>query len=113
MTTFWISFADEHGCLGCTIIDAEYPGEALVKAGRLRCNPGGEARIFPMSKALADREGDLFGKHRLILPNELRANGYRTFEEYAAAKAKAASELSSEEPHPEESDGQRQEQSDV
>lgn len=43
---WWLSFADESGCLGVCIVEAPGFIDAVVKAHHLKINPGGEVAGF-------------------------------------------------------------------
>ena len=46
MARWWMSFADEKGNLGVSIVDAEDPKEAIKKAWKLGINPGGSVNMY-------------------------------------------------------------------
>lgn len=74
MNPYWISFASNNANLGCCIVDANSPEEAIKKTKKLKINPGGEALAFQLpSSALEDLR---LGKNRLIPSEELQSNRY-------------------------------------
>ena len=82
--TYWISFAPDQGpCLGCCIIDADNPINALKKTHELNINPGGQAMVSEMGESeVAINEIKKWGKDSLISMDDLRSNGYRSVGEH-------------------------------
>ena len=76
---WWLSFADDSGCLGIAIVKGKSVGDAAAEARRLRINPGGEVlgHPFPDDDVDAKKERERWGVNRLIDPEDLRADGYR------------------------------------
>ncbi len=77
MKTFWISFADKTGNLGCCIVDAEYENDAIKKTHDLKINPGGQAMFFDLTHRGADFEINKWGKDKLITPEASKNDGYK------------------------------------
>ena len=73
---FYISFANETGFLGATVVEADNPPAALQEATRLGINPGGEAAIW----WLAERDDGTIVeiamfRDRLVWRDECEATG--------------------------------------
>lgn len=69
---FWLSFADERGFLGVTIVEAGGIIEATVRARMHDANPGGEVQAVILDP---DNLPDESLRNRLLSEEELRANG--------------------------------------
>lgn len=83
MSTWWLSFADDAGCLGVCIVDAPDFLWAVLRTKALGINPGGEVWGNEMPDVEDVRkEISTLGKDRLISVDELRANEYRSIQEY-------------------------------
>lgn len=74
---WWLSFADgdkPRGSqfLGCAVVDGRTMADAMARAWRIGCNPGGEvlATPFPADAALGLESDD---KYRLLTADESRA----------------------------------------
>ncbi len=79
-TFWWLSFADETGNLGITIVQAEEFVDAVGVAHVLGINPGGEVRghSFPSDNAAFMKEAMALGIGRLISRDEMIRRGYKT-----------------------------------
>lgn len=82
MKTYWMSFATDEGSRGVVIMDAESEEHAVTRANEMRLNPGGEIAILECpTDAESQQEIAKLGKHRLISPQELFAEGGKKFGE--------------------------------
>jgi hypothetical protein len=77
MKTFWLSFANDGGNLGCIIIDAINDLAAIAVAPS-KLHPGGQVIAIEMSQFPGfEEEVEKWGRNRLITPTELLAAQYR------------------------------------
>jgi hypothetical protein len=77
MPDFFISFANQSGFLGATVVSAPSQLDALDEATRRGFNPGGEAAILPMPPIMTPKdinEMDSY-RNRLVSKQELLSNG--------------------------------------
>lgn len=84
MNHYWLSFVDTaiDRNLGCCIIEAANPKEAVIKATNLGINPGGEVMCILFSDSLdAKEEIQTMGVNRLISREELISEGYKRIHE--------------------------------
>lgn len=79
--TFWISFADDQGCLGAVIIEAQNETFALAQATARGLNPGGEAAFVDITNPNGLAEADRLGRNRFMPVSELRKRGYKLVSE--------------------------------
>jgi hypothetical protein len=79
MGLWYISFATDKACLGCTFVDGSDAEDALANATRLGINPGGEAVMLELPSNYGKTEpskSELAAfKNRLVLEEEILARG--------------------------------------
>jgi hypothetical protein len=85
MGLWYISFADDGGFRGATVVEAKDAKSALAEATRRGINPGGEAKMLP-APDIAEAKAML---NRLVLEDEMRALGHVKAKELAPDVADA------------------------
>lgn len=85
MNSYFISFATKDGNRGVVCTDATSELAALTKVTDAGLNPGGEAAIW---RCLKSEANDL-GRDKLITPEEMRAQDYKSRSQVSKAKADA------------------------
>ena len=75
MTWFYISFADDNGFRGATVVEADDANGAWAEAIRRGLNPGGEAAILEVPREVERNPDMLAMRNRLVGRDEMIALG--------------------------------------
>lgn len=82
MKTYWMSFANDEGCLGVVIMDAEDEAGAVRAVMEAALHPGGQVMLLDVTD-MPGVEGEIskWGKNRLMSAADLRGDEYKSLSE--------------------------------